>query len=139
MFLSNYHKSYRKEENGFYSCQYHVVFCTKHQRKLLDENISVRLSEIIREIALEKEFSVLEMKISTNQVHLLLDCNPEIGIVNYVKSIKHTSAKILKEEFPHLRVTAPALWTRSTFISSAGDVDIDIINEYIDVQKKKNK
>jgi len=138
MFLSNYRKSYRKEEHGFFSCQYHIVFCTKYQRKLLDAAISNRLEDIIRETALVMNFSVITMKINSNQVHLVIDCSPETGVINCVKKIKHTSAKKLKDEFPHLKVTVPSLWTRSTFISSAGDVDIDSIEEYIEEQKKKN-
>ena len=44
--------------------------------------------------------------------------------------IKGRSAHTLRSEFPHL-LTLPSMWTRSYFVSSAGNVSSETIRRYI--------
>ncbi|HEY7416658.1 MAG TPA: transposase, partial [Ktedonobacteraceae bacterium] len=41
----------------------------------------------------------------------------------------------LREEFPHLK-RMPSLWTRSIFVSTAGNVSQESIQKYIERQSK---
>ena len=108
---------------------------SKKQAKYLIDGVNVRLKELILEIANENDFKVLEMEILPNHVHLLIDCNPKFGINECIKKIKGTTASILRKEFPFLKSRIPTLWTRSAFISTCGDVSLEIIKQYIENQK----
>ena len=55
MDIQNSPKSYKKTKNTTYSCQYHVIFCTKYRRSVLTEDIQSRLKELILEKQKELE------------------------------------------------------------------------------------
>ena len=44
---------YKSNHNIVYSCKYHVVWCPKYRRKVLESGIDDRLKELIEEICQE--------------------------------------------------------------------------------------
>ncbi|MGD7010382.1 transposase, partial [Metabacillus sp. 84] len=50
--------------------------------------------------------------------------------------IKGVTSKKLREEFPHLQ-HLPSLWTRSYFVSTAGNVSSETIKRYVEQQKTR--
>jgi putative transposase len=50
--------------------------------------------------------------------------------------IKGVTSKCLREKFPHL-MHLPSLWTRSYFLSTAGNVSSETIKQYVENQKTK--
>lgn len=135
MEISNRNKEYKSKSHLIYSCQYHVIFCPKYRRKVLNNGVDIRLKEIFNEVALKYEFDILEMEIMDDHVHLLIDCNPRFGIMECVNKLKGTSAKKLVKEFPYLKSRLPNIWTRSAFISTVGSVSLDVVKKYIENQK----
>ena len=114
-----------------------LFFCPKYRRKVLREKIANRLKEIILEKQEEFSYSVIEMEVMLDHVHLLLDINPKIGVYTVVSKIKGVTSRILREEFPELKTKLPTLWTHSRFISSVGSVSLEVVQQYIQDQKKK--
>ena len=49
--------------------------------------------------------------------------------------IKGMSARYLRKEFPDL-MKLPSMWTRNYFVSTAGQVSLQTIKEYIENQGK---
>lgn len=128
-------KVYHSSSHLTYSCQYHVIFCPKYRRKVLNAPIDSRLKEIFLEVAQEYQFTILEMEVMPDHVHLLIDCNPRFGIMDAVTKLKAKTSRILREEYPELKSRLPSLWTRSAFISSVGAVSLDVVKQYIENQK----
>ena len=58
-----------------YSIQYHIVWCVKYRHKILTTKIEVRLIELLKQIARNNNFSILEI-------------NTEEQIRNYIKNQK---------------------------------------------------
>jgi putative transposase len=116
-----------------YSCQYHVIFCPKYRCKVLTNDVAIRLRELIGEKQEEYGYQVLE--IMCDQVHLLLDVNPQIGIGKIVGKIKGYTPHALRKGFPVLKSHLASVWTRSQFISSIGAVTLEIVKKYIEEQK----
>jgi putative transposase len=52
-----------------YSCNYYVVRCPKYRRKVLTDNVAVRLKELIRNICLERQSELPELGIMPDHVH----------------------------------------------------------------------
>ena len=48
----------------------------------------------------------------------------------------HTFSVELRKEFPQLKAM-PSLWTRSYFVSTAGNVSSETIKWYVDTQKTR--
>lgn len=137
MDLVNSTKQYHKEDHIVYSCQYHVIFCPKYRRSVLVEGVDIRLKELIFEKQEQYGYTVIEMEVMPDHVHLLLDINPRVGIYDAISHIKGYTATTLRKEFPVLKSRLPTLWTRSKFISSVGSVSLDVVKQYIVDQKNQ--
>ena len=135
MELINSTKQYKTSENLMYSCQYHVIFCPKYRRPVLVNGADERAKELFLEIAESKQFEILDMEVMPDHVHMIIDCNPQFGIMECVKALKRNSSRKLRDEFPHIKQKIPTLWTRGVFISSVGSVSLETVKKYIDSQK----
>jgi putative transposase len=129
-------KEYKSNLNVVYSCKYHVIFCPKYRRTVLDRKVAARLKQIIRDIALERRVEILELEIMPDQVHILLEVDPQYGIHRVVKQIKGRSSGLLRQEFPWLKSRIPTLWTNSYFVSTVGGAPLAVIKQYIANQKE---
>jgi len=128
---------YRKNNNICYSCKYHIIWCPKYRRKVLNDTISIRLKEIIQDVINDKNAELIEIEITEDHVHILLECDPQYGVHKLVKNIKGVSSRILRQEFPSLKSRLPTLWTNSYFVSTVGGAPLSIIKQYIENQKNK--
>lgn len=130
-------KKYKSNHSIVYSCQYHVIFCPKYRRKVLVDGADERLKELIREKQEQYGYDVLDVEVMPDHVHLLIDVNPQVGIVKVVGQIKGFTAHALRKEFPWLKKKLPCMWTRSEFVSTVGTVTLDVVKKYIEDQKGK--
>ncbi|WP_304255833.1 IS200/IS605 family transposase [Phascolarctobacterium succinatutens] len=120
-----------------YSCKYHIVFCPKYRRKVLVNGVDTRLKELVNSICEELQVDIIEMEIMPDHVHILLGVDPQFGIHKAVKTIKGTTSRILRQEFPWLRSRIPTLWTNSYFCYTIGGAPLSVIKQYIENQKSK--
>ncbi len=127
--------AYKSNRNVFYSCKYHVVWCPKYRRKVLVQAIAERLAQIIREVCAEHEADVLSVEVMPDHVHLLVECDPQLGIHRLVRLIKGRSSRLLRQEFPLLKRKLPTLWTNSYFVSTVGGAPLAVMKQYIEKQK----
>jgi putative transposase len=135
MNIENNPKEYNTDGKMVFSCQYHVIFSPKYRRKVLVDGVDLRLKQIILDKQKDYKYTVLEMEIMPDHVHLLIDSNPKIGIYNQINKIKGCTSNILRNEFPWLKKRLPSLWTRSKFISTVGSTSLEVIKKYIENQK----
>ena len=132
--IANKKRNYKTSNKTIYSCQYHVIWCTKYRRKVLDTQIQGRLKQLIREKQDAYEYHIREVETQPEHVHLLIEIPPIHSIDKIVGKIKAYTAKVLREEYPSLKSRLPSLWTRSKFVSSCGGVTLEIIKDYIEGQ-----
>lgn len=135
MEIQNRTKKYNTHNHLVYSCQYHVIFCSKYRRSVLEGDVEKRFKELIHDKEREFGYKVLDMEIMPDHVHLLLDVNPKIGIFRVVNQIKGYTSHELRIEFPSLKSRLPTLWTHSKFISTVGAVTLEVVKKYIEGQK----
>jgi putative transposase len=126
---------YEHESHTVHLIVYHIIFCPKRKRKVLVGPIHDRLRQIIQEVGMEHKWSVIELAIQPDHVHLFIRSNPSTLPTDIARLVKGRSAHLLREEFPALK-RLPSLWTRSTFYSTAGNVSSEIIQKYIERQSK---
>jgi len=136
MEIKNSSKKYHSDGRMIYSCQYHVIFCPKYRRSVLEGAIDVRLKQLILEKQKEYGYDVLDMEVMPDHVHLLLDIDPKRGVVTVVNMIKGYTSHELRNEFPTLKSRLPTLWTHSKFISSVGSVTLEVVKKYIEEQRR---
>ena len=124
---------YQHKNTSVSLINYHIVFCPKYRRKLLVGKIKMRLEEIIRDVALENGWEIISREVMPNHVHLFVRADTRTPPEIVAKRFKGRSSRYLRNEFPEL-LKMPTLWTRSYFLSTAGNVSASVIKKYIEQQ-----
>lgn len=125
----------RSNNNVAYRCAYHVVWCPKYRRPVIEGAVDVRLKQLIAEVCAERECNLIELETMPDHVHLLVECDPQYGIHRLVKQIKGRSSRVLRQEFDSLRSRLPTLWTNSYFVATVGGAPLAAIKEYVANQR----
>jgi len=126
---------YKSNNHVVYSSKYHVVWCPKYRRKVLVAKVAKRLLELIYEAASRYRAEVIALEIMPDQVHLLVEVDPQFGIHRLIKRIKGLTSHDLRKEFASLRTRLPSLWTNSYFCSTVGGAPLEVIQQYVQNQK----
>ena len=128
-------KRYTQPGHILYSCEYHIVWCTKYRRGVLTAPIQDRLKSLIYEKQKDYKYEAIEIEVMPDHVHLLANIDPNESPGNVVSRIKGWTSNQLRSEFPELKGRLPNLWTRSKFISTTGGVTLEILKQYVESQK----
>ena len=127
---------YRHNRTSVVMVNYHIVFCPKYRRKLLVGAIKTRLQQIFKEVAKDNNWEIIATEVMPDHVHLFVYADPVTKPEIVVKRFKGRSSRYLRKEFPEL-LKMPTLWTRSYFLSTAGNVSASTITKYIEQQWNK--
>lgn len=125
----------RSNNNVVYRCAYHVVWCPKYRRPVIEGDVDARLKQIIHEVSAERGANLIELETMPDHVHLLVECDPQYGIHRLVKQIKGRSSRLLRNEFPSLRSRLPTLWTNSYFVATVGGAPLEVVKQYVANQR----
>ena len=126
---------YIHEQHHVHLIVYHIIWCPKRRRKVLVGPVAERLAQIIQEVAEEHDWNIIRLGIQPDHVHLFIRSNPTTTPYDIPRLMKGRSSRLLREEFPHL-LKLPTVWTRSSFLSTAGTVSAETIQKYIERQSK---
>lgn len=116
---------------------YHIVFCVKHRRKILDGEVESFLEETISGIAQDKDFTIKAMEIGENDhIHLSVSAHPKYSIGQIVKWIKGISGIKLFKRFPDLtkKLWKGKLWSNTYYVETIGSTSEENIRKYIENQ-----
>lgn len=130
-------QTYRHKETYVFLINYHFIWCPKRRRKILGGSIKERLERILRETAPKIDCEILALEIMVDHLHLFVSATPQWAPNQIIARFKGKSARILRQEFSALR-RMPSLWTRSFFVSTAGNVSADTIRRYIEAQSTRD-
>ncbi len=128
-------QQYRHNRHSVSLMNFHFVWIPRRRRKVLIGEVATRLEEIIKEVCSELSLNILAMEIMPDHIHLFVSCPPSIAADQIMFRIKGRSSRVLRKEFSHL-LKMPSMWTRSYFVSTAGNVSTETIKRYIAEQRK---
>ena len=123
-----------------YSIQYHIVWCVKYRHKVLNGQVETRQIEILKQIANDNGFQILEINTDKDHIHLLVNCSPQHYIPNMMKAMKGVSARLLMKEFGSSlkkKLWGEHLWNPSYFVATVSENTEEQIRNYIQNQKRK--
>ena len=64
IFRTDQNKKYKSSNTTVHSCQYHIIFCTKYRRQVLENEIAKRFKELVLEKQKDYNYEVLEADIN---------------------------------------------------------------------------
>ncbi len=121
-----------------YNINYHIVWCVKYRRKVLTPEISKRLYELVKDIGIEKGFTVVDCKVGeADHVHCFVSAPPKISVTQIVKYLKGITGNTLLKEYPIIRESLwkGQLWNGSYFCETIGSTSEENILKYIERQR----
>lgn len=126
---------YAKNAGAVFALKYHIVWCPKYRRPVLDDVIAGRLSQLLAEQAERYGVSILTSEIMPDHVHLFVQGDPTRSVAEIVNRLKGYTSRVLRQEFASLRTRLPTLWSRSYYAGSVGHVSEATVRRYIEAQK----
>lgn len=128
---------YRKNAGAVFSLKYHVVWCPKFRRPVLEPKVAKRLEAMLRLKAKELEMEIHALEILPDHIHLFVESDPRWSVAEIINRLKGFTSHELREEFPHLKSRLPTLWSRSYYAGTVGHVSEKTVKAYIENQKGK--
>ncbi len=123
-----------------WECKYHVVWIPKYRKKVLYGELRKHLGNIVRELAVQKESSILEGHLMLEHIHVLISIPPKYSVAQVVGFIKGKSAIQIARTFSGRKrnFTGQRFWARGYFVSTVGR-DEDAIRAYIKKQEQEDR
>ena len=128
---------YAKNSGAVFTLKYHLVWCPKYRRPVLEGAIEKRLREVIEDVRAEHVWTIHALEVMPDHVHLFIESDPIYSVAEIVSRLKGASSRILRSEFPALRSRLPTLWSRSYYAGTVGAVSDAVVRRYIESQKGK--
>lgn len=116
--------------------RYHLVWCPKYRRPVLDGAVGERAKELIYEKAEANGYKVQELEIMPDHVQLFVEAPATESVHRIVNQFKGFLSRTLREEYPHLKKRLPSLWTRSYYAGSVGQMSEATVRKYIQQQRR---
>ncbi len=123
-----------------WECTYHLVWIPKYRRKVLYGDLRKHLGGIFRELATQRESSILEGHLMRDHLHMLISIPPKYSVSQVVGFIKGKSGIQIAGTFGGRKqnFTGRHFWARGYFVSTVGR-DENLIREYIKKQKLEDR
>ena len=128
---------YKRTSTTVSMLDYHFVFCPRYRRKIfLIDGLEDRFKESVLQICEQNQIEVLAMECHVDHVHLFLSSLPKYSPADIMRIVKGNTSRVLLSEFSDV-LRSPTVWTRSYFVSTAGNVSSETIRRYVETQKTR--
>lgn len=130
-------KEYRRTATTVSLINYHFVFCPRYRRKIFQiDGLEARFKELVEQICEQNNFEILAMECHIDHCHLFLNTPPSVSPADVMRIIKTNTSRVLLQEYSSV-LRSPTLWTRSYFVSTAGNVSSETIRRYVETQRTR--
>lgn len=126
--------------HAVWDCKYHIVWIPKYRRKVLYGQLREHLREVFRELARQKESSVVEGHLMADHVHMFVSIPPKYAVAQVVGYIKGKSAIHIARTYGGRKrnFVGEHFWARGYYVSTAGK-DEKAVREYIKRQEEEER
>lgn len=134
-FVQEKHESHSVSKLG-----YHLIWCPKFRHEVLIGGVEIELRHILNQTCEAYGWSLEELEIMPDHVHLFVQASPAEAPLNIAKTLKSISAVYLFHKFPKLKAQkfwGTGLWSPGTYYSSVGEISEEVVRRYIQTQKKR--
>jgi len=128
---------YESLSHSKWDCKYHIVFIPKGRKKVLYGQIRKFLGPVFRELALQRECTILEGHMIQDHIHMMIRIPPKYSVAEVVGYIKGKSAIAVARQFGGRKrnFTGEKFWARGYAVSTVGFND-DQIRAYVKNQEQ---
>lgn len=132
---------YIRSRHSVYKLTYHMVFVTKWRKPVLSDEIGDFMVQTAKRLCKGYGGSLISGETDKNHIHLLVSLPPQKNISVIIRSLKTQLSKEVHAHPQHsqyvqkfLYGNAP-LWSNSYFVATTGSVSMEVVKEYIELQR----
>ena len=130
---------YKSKNHSKYSLKAHIVFVVKYRKKLINKDIDFFLKTKLKQVEARSDFRIELMETDKDHIHLLVDYDPKVSILQIVRRLKQeTTFELWKVHEDYLKKhfwKERTFWSDGYFVCSIGEgASYDTIQEYIKSQ-----
>lgn len=138
--MAKYLNKYTKDAHRVYSLNYHMIFVVKYRKQIFTDetNIVNDTKNMIEKIASDFDVTIIQQECGVDHIHILFEAKPTLDITKFINILKGHSSRFLRKEYSEFlqdKLWGDSLWSQSYFISTTGNVSLDILKEYVENQK----
>jgi len=117
---------------------YHLVWVPKYRKRILKGNIAKRVKELFRQACEVNEWSLEELNVMDDHVHMLIQIRPRESVSRVVQLLKGGSSRVLRTEIPELEefLWGDSFWADGYFAETVGKTNEEVIRKYIREQRQ---
>ena len=135
-----YLNKYTKDEHRVYSLLYHMIFVVKYKKPVFlnRDDITNDLKSQLEIIAKTFDVDIIEQECGNDHIHILFSAKPTLEITKFINNMKGHSSRFLRREYKEYledKLSGDSFWSSSYFLSTTGNVSLDILRQYIEDQK----
>ena len=132
-------RRYKSSSHTKHRLLFHLVFRPKYRKRVLRFDLKTRLIYLFKQCCDVNDWSVHELEIMPDHVHLLIQVNPKDSISSVKQKIKGGSSKVIRKEFPELEefIWGDKFWSEGFFAETVGKTTEKAIRKYINQQNKQ--
>jgi putative transposase len=114
----------QRSSHAVYELDYHFAWAVKYRKKVFNTaEIRTKTKQIFKEIALQYDLVIQEIKIMPDHVHLLVSAPPRYSPARTASILKSVSTKLIFKTFPKIKKQhfwGGELWVGGYFVRSSG-------------------
>jgi len=116
-----------------------LIIVVKYRKNVfVEDKIIFSTKEIIDKIASDFDVSIIECECGLDHVHILFRSKPTLDMTKFINILKgHSSRDIRKKHknFLKNKLWGDHFWSPSYFLSTTGNVTVDVLKTYIENQR----
>lgn len=128
-----------KTNNAVFSLCYHFITVVKYRKKVFQDDLMISdLKTIIESISSDFDVEIIEQECGDDHLHLLFRAKPTLELTKFINLLKGRSSKILRSKYKDFlkdKLWGDSFWSPSYFLSTTGNVTIDILKQYVENQR----
>jgi len=132
-------REYLSGSHTIWDCKYHAVWIPKCRRKVLYGQLRQDLREVIRDLAAQRESSIVEGHLMPDHVHVVVSIPPKYAVAQVIGYLKGKSAIHVARTMGRKRnFVGQNFWARGYSVSTVG-LDEETIRAYVRNQEKEDR
>lgn len=130
---------YKRKNHAKYSLKVHLIFVVKYRKELITPEISFFIKTIFARVADRSGFRIELMETGEDHIHLLIEYEPKLSILQIVRRLKQESSVSLWKIHKNFLKThfwkEHTFWSDGYFVCSIGEgASYEVIQKYIKSQ-----
>ena len=130
-----------KNCNSVFSLIYHFITVVKYRKKVFTrEDIIMDIKNIMDTVAHEFDVNIIEQECGYDHIHILFRAKPTLNIPKFINMLKGRSSRELRKKYKEFlsdKLWGDNFWSPSYFLSTTGNVTIDILKQYVENQRSE--